>query len=181
MPNCPELTGTEEILVCEILVTLVFYFIIVFPKLFTGINSCSMWTHEGDKSAFSISHKEDKKMMLNYLLGKFLTEKKGMCLSPCAMFESILDFPFFSIYFSFPFPFLSLPFIFFYLFVVELLTLPPLLSFHPRLKLIDRKQTTGCMKWRLLFLLWLLRDNRQYKHHLITVFHLKGRNRFDNT
>lgn len=193
MPGCPVNSQVQRkhlfVKFRMLAFTLVFYFIIVFPKWFIGINNCSMWTHVRDKSACSISHKEGKTIKLNYLSVKavFDRAKRDVLKSLCYDLK-YLWFPSFSFYFPFRFPFPSLPFLFFsFLFSIPLSLsywhpLPPLLSLHPRLKLIYRKQTTGCMKWRLFFLLSLLRENRQYKkHRLITVFHLKGRNRLDNT
>lgn len=108
--------------------TLVFYFITVFPKWFIGINSCSMWTHEGNKSAFSISHKEDQRMMLNYLSVRvvFDREKRDVLKSLCYVLKCPW-FPYFSLYFPFPFPFSSLPFFLLSLccWAADILYLPP--------------------------------------------------------
>lgn len=103
--------------------TLVFYFIIVFPELFIGINNCSKWTHERDKSSFSSLHEEDKAIMLNYLSVRpvFDWDKRNVLKSLCYVLKHPW-FPPFSFNFPFPFLFHSLPFLFFYPFVLDELT-----------------------------------------------------------
>lgn len=118
MPGCPvNLQVQRKHLFVKfrmLAFTLVFYFIIVFPKWFIGINNCSMWTHVRDKSVFSISHKEDKTMKLNYSSVKavFDRAKRDVLKSLCYDLK-YLWFPSVSFYFPFPFPFPSLPFLFF--------------------------------------------------------------------